>query len=275
MEGDITGKNVPIAFWGQVVDQDGAPLAGVRVAVTVRHWRFSAPSGISASFPKSEMLSDTDGRFEITGETGDNLTLTTVHKEGYRLSPKTMKTFSYGETAEPFTPDFNNPVVIRMLKEVPAEGLKTFHASKMISCDGMPIAINLLEGKLSEGASAKGNLTVSFERTPRDIPVNNREPFDWRMVVAGADVEIQVVRDEVAYLAPVEGYEKRIEINAPRTSRDWTPIKQVPLFVKGPEGRFFGSVTLEIRANYEGERTGFSIDATMNLKGSRNLQPAN
>ena len=73
--------------------------------------------------------------------------------------------------------------------------------------------------------------------------------------------------------APAEGYKESLEISMPRTATNWTAIKQVPIYVKGRDGQLCGRVTLEFRADYSGPRTGFTIDAAVNLNGSTNLQP--
>src|SRR6266498_4333503 len=46
----VAEKNVPIYFWGKVVDQDDAPLAGVKIQMSIRQW-VSDSTGMTAEFP--------------------------------------------------------------------------------------------------------------------------------------------------------------------------------------------------------------------------------
>jgi hypothetical protein len=272
-ETDVTGKNVPVNFWGRVIDQDGAPLAGVRIVMAVRQWHFRPPIGLDATFPKTEVFTDAGGQFQLIDAKGDNLVLESVDKAGYRLSSKMAKSFTYGESPERFFPDASSPVVIRMWKALPAEPLKTFRTSKMIPYDGTPIKVDLLEGKLVEGGDPGGDLIVRLERNPRDIAVTNRAPFDWRATILAGSGGIAPAGDELAHIAPLEGYGDRIEIDMPKSARNWSPVKEISFFIKGHDGKLHGLVKTEFRANYSGPKTGFSMEAFLNTNGSRIIQP--
>ena len=270
---EIAGKNVPVNFWGRVVDQDGKPLQGVRIVLAIRRWHLASALGIDATFPKSEVISDSAGRFQVLGGRGDNLSLETVEKEGYQVSPNLVRSFSYGETPGPFVADASNPVVIRMWKTLPKEPLKTVRISKMIPYDGTPVQINLLEGKLMEGNANDAHLTVRLERQPREIGVTNRIPFDWNATITISDGGLAYTQEEFPYLAPVEGYTNQIHVQMPRTLPDWSPLKQISFFVRNSMGTFYGLVKTEFRANYSGSKTGFTLEGTLNTNASRVLQP--
>ena len=57
-----------------------------------------------------------EGRFELVGLLGDSLTLETIEKPGYLLSPQARKGFNYGRTPIPFRADSLQPVVFRLWK---------------------------------------------------------------------------------------------------------------------------------------------------------------
>ena len=63
----IESKNVPVEFWGETVDQNDAPLAGVNIRSQIRHWDFV--SGVRASQRNIEdaITTGADGQFHIGG----------------------------------------------------------------------------------------------------------------------------------------------------------------------------------------------------------------
>src|SRR5436190_17829409 len=108
-------KNVPIRFWGKIVDQNNSPLTGVTVRATVRHWQGGPGIGLNASFPEKMALSDQDGRFEINGGNGDLLTIRGLEKVGYELDKGALRSFGYN-ISENIQPDRANPIILRMWK---------------------------------------------------------------------------------------------------------------------------------------------------------------
>ncbi|MBI2924696.1 MAG: carboxypeptidase regulatory-like domain-containing protein [Verrucomicrobia bacterium] len=265
--------NVPISFWGLVVDQDNRPLAGARVVMSIRQWHATSLSDIDAAFIRREVHTDGGGRFALADVSGDNVTLEIVEKEGYRLSPKAQKTFSYGQSPEPHSANPAQPFVIRMWKAQPSDLLRSFTVSRLIPYDGSAVWVDLLEGRLSEGTDPAGDLKITLEREPRDIPLARRDPFDWRATIEASSGGLKLAEDEFMYFAPADGYQDRVQIEMPATAQDWKPSKQVSLYVKARDGRCYARVTLDFRANYSGEKTGFTVEAAVNPTGSRNLEP--
>ena len=77
MQRYVDRQNVPIGFYGQVVDQDGNALAGVQIKVVIRHWILANPAVglVGTKDVTLERVTGADGRFEITSETGDGFDL--------------------------------------------------------------------------------------------------------------------------------------------------------------------------------------------------------
>ena len=106
----IEGKNVPINFWGQIVDQNDQPIPNVHIIMIARHPEYVAPESVTLTNLTMEMLTDASGRFAWTGGTGDLLSIESVAKDGYLLSPKAPRNFA------PSSGSFENPVIIKMWK---------------------------------------------------------------------------------------------------------------------------------------------------------------
>ena len=272
LEQALRGRNVPIDFWGRLLDQSGGPIAGGTVQARVRQWGTVPGLATLSDADKYTVESGADGIFHITGVTGDVLAIETIQKEGYVLSAKADRSFNY-LNRDSYLPDEQNPYVFRMWKLAASEPLKTIHTSKLIPYDGRPVWIDLAAGRILEGNTSQGDLKITLERSPLEIAVNRREPFDWHATITASAGGVVTSTDEFMYLAPTVGYKESLQISMPRTATNWTAIKQVPLYVKGRNGQLYGRATLEFRADYSGPTTGFTIDAAINLNGSPNLQP--
>jgi len=116
----MESQNKPIQFYGLVINQNNKPISGVKVSIKVRHIKVivPAPWGDEGQMLPIEKETDLSGRFEINGATGDSLTIESVEKTGFKLSPKTENIYCYSGVAKPYHPDYQNPIVIKMWKKL-------------------------------------------------------------------------------------------------------------------------------------------------------------
>ncbi len=268
LEEIVKQKNVPIEFYGQVVDQNGEAIQGVKIFVTVRHW-YPIPAAL---FPDSysipvHAVSDSNGRFQINGAKGDGFWVESISKEGYRLSPKTYR------HSGPVNGTPENPVVYKMWKGTGApEHLTTYAKSTRIPYDGRVVVFDLLEGIKSDAANATGDIRVSLVRDPLERELGSKERYDWKATIEAIDGGLIPSDDEFLYLAPLDGYEPSHEIEMLRTDQKWTPIREVSFFLKSRGGQSYGRVTVKFMTDSSRETTGFSIASALNPAGSRNLE---
>lgn len=272
LERALRERNVPIDFWGRLLDQYNEPIAGVAVEVRVRQWGTVPGLATLSDSGKFAVESGTDGMFYVGGVTGDVLAVETIHKDGYVLSLKADRSFSY-LNRDTYLPNERNPYIFKMWKLMASEPLKAIHASKLIPYDGRPVWVDLSDGRITEGNASQGDLRITLERSPLEIAGNRREPFDWHATITVSSGGVIASTDDFMYLAPADGYKELLEISMPRAATNWTAIKQVPLYLKARNGQLYGRAILEFRADYSGPKTGFTIDAAVNLNGSTNLQP--
>src|SRR5580698_1343256 len=78
-----TPENVPIAFYGKVVDQNSQPVSGAKVTFdfTVSHMMEER-----AETTPMTLETDQNGVFALTGVTGYCIDKLSIQKDGYELS---------------------------------------------------------------------------------------------------------------------------------------------------------------------------------------------
>jgi len=261
----VAEKNVPIYFWGKVVDQDDAPLAGVKIQMSIRQW-VSDSTGMTAEFPLFNKETDTRGLFELTGQSGDVLEFKSIKKDGYALSPRSPLTFQYDQFS---APDPNNPTLFRMWKNGTNEHLVKLDKDFRIPYDGTPVVFDLLAGGISSNET--GDIRVRLLRNPQNVPFGGKTPYDWTATIEPLNGGIKESNDEFMYRAPEDGYQPKLEINMPASATNWSHRMKVSFYFK-TRGGYFGRATAEFRTDSQQDKTGFSMDSIVNPVGSRNLE---
>jgi len=266
--------NIPVEFYGQVIDQNSNPVAGVKIDVTVRQQYVKSPteySGYDVEIPM-EASSEEDGRFVIQGKKGDSLHIDSIQKDGYQLSSQVRKTYGYVGTAIPFHPDSQNPVIIKMWKNAVSAQLISQDKDTRIPYDGTPVTFNLLTGQKNVDNSA-GDLRVTLIRNPLNIPSDYRNAFEWHATIEAVDGGLIQSDDEFMYEAPEEGYQPQIQIDMPTNAANWSNIYDISFYAKTRGGKVYSRVKFEFRVDSSKPQTGFTITSSANPNGSRNLQP--
>ena len=160
------GINVPIDFWGQVVDQTGAPISGVRVEYSYTTTSIAFAWGVSRDTRKVT-VTDKDGSFSARGLRGTCLNVNSLSKDGYVSSnrfPTSGMIYNYaGHTSEPkFVPKQNQPVAFMLLRKEVAEALIPYNSRLHLPGNGIPVRFNLGTGR----QDPKGELQFTLHRDP-------------------------------------------------------------------------------------------------------------
>lgn len=267
MERFVEKKNIPVNFYGKVIDQDGQPVSNVRVVMHVRHPAYSPIVGLTTTYPIKNTLTDTAGRFDWTsGVEGDVLSVESISKDGYLLSPKASNAFS------PATGSFENPVIIRMWKLGESANLISQDKDARIPYDGTPVVFDLLTGQKGSSNSA-GDLRVTLIRNPLNIASGYRNAFEWHATIEAIDGGLIQSDDDFMYEAPEDGYQPKIQIDMPTDANKWANIYDISFYAKTRGGQVYSRVKLEFRVDSPKPQTGFTITSAANPSGSRNLQP--
>ncbi|HTY88032.1 MAG TPA: hypothetical protein VMB80_11245 [Candidatus Acidoferrum sp.] len=256
----LSEKNVPINFYGQVIDQGGIPVSGVKVNIYIRHWELTQDA--MSNPVRLEKETDSDGRFEIHDAMGDAIDLEMLQKQGYQLSPSAQR--SYG----PSSGALEKPVIIKMWKQGPKERLIGGDKVFGIVPDGRIYTVDLLAGKKLEGEMI-GDLRVAIARPNGVKP---RDKYDWSWKIEGVQGGIEETDDEFMYLAPESGYAPEARMELAATDSAWTPLVKKRFFIRSRNGQVYGQMQVEINSIYN-DHSVIEIRYAVNPNGSRNLQP--
>ncbi|MEI6076958.1 MAG: hypothetical protein WCS94_15365 [Verrucomicrobiota bacterium] len=265
--------NIPVDFYGKIIDQNSNPVVGAKINVTVRQqYVISAIQQTSSDTEiPLEATSGRDGCFTIQGEKGDSLHMDSIQKGGYKLAPKIEKTYEYASNSiEPFHPDSQNPVVIRMWKLGEPAQLVSQDKDTRIPYDGTPVIFNLLTGQQNVGA---GDLRVTLIRNPLNITNGYKQAFEWHATIEAINGGLLQSDDEFMYEAPEQGYQPKIQIDMPADTNKWANIYDISFYAKTRNEHVYSWVKLEFRVDSPKTQTGFTITSAANPNGSRNLQP--
>jgi hypothetical protein len=268
LERFVESRNKPIDFYGQFIDQNSNPIAGVDVTINVE--QVTMPVGSFQGYVDSKYIpvaktTDADGRFEIHNETGENFGFGIAPKDGYQLSPSAPR--GPGRSAS----SYENPIIFRMWKEANKNKESLIGGSHVFGIDsGKIYTLNLITGKKFEG-TAEGDLLVSITR-PADAKPRTNFPWSFSIeAVQGGFVEADP-SDEFMYIAPDSGYQPKIEMQFDPNDPAWTGIIKKRFFIRSRDGQIYGRAQIEIDSIYN-VHSAVQIDYTVNPNGSQNLQP--
>jgi hypothetical protein len=265
-------SNVPVRFYGKVVDQMGLPVSDVKVKFII----FSFDGSVlrnTADQKRTELdlMTDIQGRFSVENQKGYSIQVETLEKETYQPQPYFRKGFDYDPYFQSIhTPDPNNPVIFKIWKKQGAENIIHHQKNIRIPYDGTPIIFDLSKGKKVNPGEI-GDLRVTLRRTPLQIE-RGKQKYDWIATIDAIDGGVIESKDDFMNLAPENGYEPGLEIKMLANDPNWKPNVTVPIYLKSRGGKHYGRVTLEFRTGSDRDTTGFTITSYINPAESRNLE---
>lgn len=263
----VEAHNVPIYFWGKVVDQDDNPLAGVHVVMSIRQAGYSPIEGLQTLYPQKDIQTDSDGRFQWTGEKGDVLSIESMERVGYELEPNAKRYFGYN-TGERFVPDSNVPVVFKMWQTNIHEHLIVGERKFQIVPDGRAYFINLTDGTIAESTGGDLKVWVS-EKT-----LTNGS-YDWSCeigVVNGGLLE-ETDPHSSMFSAPVDDYTPAFQLQQQFKGDPRGESGERRFYLKLKDGQEYGRMTIDLYAPFNNQTPGLiRLSYAINPSGSRILR---
>lgn len=266
----IEGTNVPINFWGKVVDQNGKPIAGVNVSYSRQTERPILPGvpWANSQVHKEKTITDGNGNFSITGMKGHYLAIEGFNKNGYRMPEQFVSArasydyFGSGPSGK-FTPDKERPVEFLMIEEKTGRDLVVYNkrgTGMRIPADGTPVRWNLWTGK----SDPVGELQIVFHREPTtSVIAGQAVKWDAKVEVVGGAVT-EAAYDEMIWKAPTDGY--RPVVDYPKNEqRRGTPSRA--FYIKTADGKY-GRVHLDLYPYDDGATVRMFIRTWMNPEPS-------
>ncbi len=259
-------EQVPLDFYGRVVDENGVGVPAAKVKVTYTHFDLTVPQYWFRGDNALTTETDVQGFFSIKGLKGYTLGLD-VSKEGYYASTNNFRGAAYAHPARgyEFTPAPSKPVVFRLRKKGVAEALIRRSKYYLLPRDGSPVFVDLVTGGTNSPTP-----DLKIQAWTDDIHKDDHFRYDWRMrveVIGGGVVERQ---DEFLYTAPDQGYATSFEWLYPRTRDDWRNKAETSLFAKLRNGQMYARIDFQMTAIGDHFCT---INCQLNPSGSRNLEP--
>jgi hypothetical protein len=260
----VEGNNVPINFFGQIVDQDSNSLAGVDVKFGIQ--QLTAPDPASMELGSKEIsferITGPDGRFEINGMKGESLDLKSIYKDGYEVEP-TKRGFGPADGSS------ENPVIFKMwstnIHEQLIRGQKSFH----IIPDGRPYFINLTDDTISE--SGQGDLKVWIQYTNQVV---HGQLYDWSAeidVVNGGLLEEPL--GSAMYQAPADGYVPAFQLQGQIKGGQRGEIGERLFYLLLKNGQEYGQMSIDLYAPFNEQVPGLiRLSYAINPSGSRILR---
>lgn len=278
MKQDVEGKNVPVRFYGMVIDQDSNALAGVSVTLSVRHNVYVTPGSLEAMkyaafshdelqkvlSPSIQVTTDAAGRFQWddAGVTGDVLGVGSITKDGYEAEPGQ---YSCGAGSG----SYDNPVIFKMWSTNIHEQLITGEKKFPIVPDGRSYVIDLNKGTIAE--SGAGDLKV-WVKYPSQV--TRGQLYDWSAeidVINGGLLEEPL--GSVMYSAPADGYVPSFQLRQQIKGGQSGETGSRQFYVRLNNGQEYGRITIDLYAPYNDQYPGLiRLSYAINPSGSRILR---
>lgn len=255
----IAAFGAPIVFFGKVVDQTGNPVKDAKVY-------YSAADQYFGDSSKYQGISDSIGRFSITGIRGAGVYVE-VSKEGYdRIPDESYSSFGYGVPSGKRPPTKGTPAIFTLRKKTEAEPLIAIDRDVIVPKDGTPVEVSLKTGKAV--LSGKGDLKIECWADDGQKDVQRR--YHWRFRLSVPDGGLVERTDTTfAFQAPADGYEPSEEFEMPPSVERWKDSFDTSYFVRLRDGTY---ARMRFRITTGGDHYA-SITSYLNPQpGSRNLE---
>lgn len=259
-------ENVPLAFYGLVVDQDSNALENVQVELGVTE-QYVRPflTGVTGQTTRLQRQTGADGRFEVSGLKGHSVTVNSLSKEGYE--PEFMRR-DYGTyLAQGTAPD--NPAVFKMWSTNLHEQLIAGDKSFVLIPDGRRYAIDLIKGTIAEGD--QGDLVAWIKRPE---PVTWGQRYDWSCEVMTPDGGLLESQTPAMFSAPEAGYTNLFAYHEQATVNGWGGATgDRRFYVRLRNGQMYGRMVACLYADYHGTKPAMiQLQYAINPSGSRLLR---
>lgn len=233
--------NIPVAFYGLVVDQDSNVLQNVSVNLEViEEWSKLLPEGGTKIVPLQRQTG-TDGRFEVISNSlrGKYVLIKALRKAGYEQEMSGRAMFGLPSIS------LDNPAVFRMWStNIPHEQLITGDFSSPVIPDGRRYGVDITNRTVIEGAG--GDLTVWLKR-PATV---GWEKYDWSCELDANGGLLEDTGDQPMLIAPADGYNNVFSFAQEAVSNDWTGgLYAKHFYLRLRNGQIYGRITVNLAVN--------------------------
>jgi hypothetical protein len=248
----------PIEFYGKLVDQFNAPVAG---ATVVFGW--TTVVGPRPD-PELRVLTDSDGRFELKNIQGKRLGVQ-VSKDGYLSTRDWTKSFEYAAFFEGIfhIPDPNKPVIFRLQKLLGAEPTYVYRVHTTAKANGASLRLSVEKGAFDSAGE--------FEFSSRLVERGPKGPEYTVTVQARNGASLAPTTEEFPFLAPEMGYQPTLTLHRTPDDSNYQLTDDLKFYARLADGRF-AYVGMEITVVPGSDEIRFYGGLRRNVNWSRNLE---
>jgi hypothetical protein len=280
----ISGRTIPIEFYGRVLDQHEKPVSGVKVMFEISSAKMPLTSfyEVQRHVENPVRYSDERGYFSLNGFEGSNLFLK-LEKKGYRTegrwqahTPKpgnsnALQYIYHGAESHRFKPNASSPEIFHIWEKAPRERLLREGFRAGISRDGTPVNLDFKRDIVESG----GNLRVSLRQNP--IQNDTGGKYEWTVKIESLNGGLVLANEQYLFLAPESGYLKEFVFTMPVDAPKWDDVKEFYFYVKLNDGttkygRLYIDLMTDVRDNKGFLRGSIRGSFLYNPSGSRVLE---
>lgn len=272
-------RNVPVHFYGKVVDQNMKPLRDVRVFGFVRSFdtayleKLAPGTGEQIEYEWT-VMTDKNGVFAVRGFRGLSLHIRKFERDGYAAPSYKDELFlisekHYGKEAHKAIQD--QPVVFKMWTKD-----KTDHAEDLIRreikisgpADGREYRVDLTSGSC---VTNTGNIyDVSIKVVSASLNANPDTKYDWSFSLSMPDGGLVFTDDPHPFEAPEGGYISLVISEHSSADKIWSRSEKRRYYIRSRGGALYAMIDVTVYAYRDGKSL-VRIDSVANANGSRNL----
>lgn len=250
--------NVPITFYGRVIDENGDGLGGVSVGYRIQRGE-ALLEAVKVHADRGTVISGADGMFEISKRKGSSLEVGPFVKNGYRDAQRDVRSFGYMGSTETHVPDAHKPVLFVMSREDTPRTKDVGHKT-------LKFAWNQGEVRIPLGKKL-GDFVLVPTRVKSQIGLGD---FDWNIKVSMDRAELVSLGEYYSPIAPSEGYRSSMEYGT-NNGDDKQPGGASKTYAFKTDDGFYGLIRLAVYPQREDFVVNGSLNVRLNESGSRNL----
>jgi len=267
MHKEASKQNVPLVFYGRVVDDSNESLADAKVEVGC--WRHTVLP--SEGHGRAFVDTDANGVFEVNELSGHKLFVRDISKYGYEFTVADRRSFSYSKRRLRLdevvhSPDRTRPVEFVLRKKNPPTLVLPGKASAQFD-KNRPKYYFAAVASLFSKRSFLGRSTARPIEYDDLIVLAEREPNDpnWSVTIRTIDPnDGMILSPNKLYTVPDHGFVKEISISV--------GIQQdvnLHVYARLRSGRIY--LGLDGRISASEERLNLRVDTRTNLNGDQNI----
>lgn len=265
----FSGMNKDFNFYGKVVDQYNQPVEGVEFNFHLTYWLF--PLEWYPPKIRTKVITDKNGRFSITNQSGTTLYIDSIKKDGYIIDFWKHRGFDFAFKNNTYSFK-NKPFIFTTWKKEKNQKksnlISTEFLIKLIP-DGRKYSLNINDKRdntVNEGET-NGNFIISVNRES-EKPIYGAP---WSVSISLHNGGILESQDKYMYLAPENEYINLWTMEHNNNSKKWKSEIRKNFYVKFNEIPTYGRINLEFVPFY-GKYAAINVKYSFDPSGSRNLE---